>query len=158
MAYSWATFHREFVAAMGAAVPAVVPNGIFMFREISRISWEVPAGYPYIVLHRPRAPAADWGIANDAFEPQVQVHYIAAETLEQGDDPASAENVTTAALEAIKNGVRAATFPLSQATLLEVSEIDFSGANAVNLILLAKNVPASGGMISFRFTLGETSS
>lgn len=100
-------------------------------------------------------PLADWGITNDAFEPIVQFHYITAETQAQGADPLAAANVLRSKLEALKNGLRAASFTNSQATLLDFPQMDFSGLNAVNLILLAKNVPVGGGSLAARFSLGE---
>lgn len=146
------------MAALATALPAAVPNGIYSAQELARISWEVPEGYPYLVLHQGAAPVADWGIANDAFEPVLDIYLIVAETLEQGADPAAALNTISASLEAIKNGLRDATFALSQATLLEFPEIDWGPLLDVNALLLAKNVPVIGGRLSARFTCGETSS
>jgi hypothetical protein len=158
MPYPWSTFVTDFTAVVAATLPETVANGIYAFEEIARISWEVPPAMPYLVWMLAGAPEGDWGLANDAFEPVVQFHYLLAETEAQGADPLASRNVIRARLEALKNGLRAATFANSQAILLGFPMVDFSGLNAVNFILLGKNVPAGGGMLAARFTLGETAS
>lgn len=158
MAYAWGAFITDFTAVVATALPEVLPNRIWSYEEIARTSWDIPDGYPYLVWIIGAAPMADWGITNDAFEPVVIFHYISAETQAQGADPLAAANVIRAKLEALKNGLRAASFANSQATLLDFPQMDFSGLNAVNLILLAKNVPVGGGSLAARFSLGESAS
>jgi hypothetical protein len=158
MAYDWLAFRADAMTALRVGMPTAVPGGLYTSQALARTSWEVPTAYPYLVLHQGVAPAGDWGITNDAFEPVVDVYLIVAETVAQEQDPDSAENQIHEGLEAIKNAMRAATFTNSQASLLEVSEIDWGPLLDVNAILLGKNVPVLGGRISFRFTLGETAS
>lgn len=144
--------------ALRLGMPTAVPGGIYSANSVHRISWEAIDAYPYLVLHQGVAPLGDWGITNDAFEPVLDVYLIVSETEEQEQDAAAAEHLIPAGLEAIKNALRAATFTLSQATLIEFPEIDWGPLLDVNAILLGKNVPVLGGKLSARFTCGETAS
>lgn len=118
----------------------------------------MPEEYPYLVLHHGLTPSGDWGITNDAFEPTLDVYVIIAETELQEQDADAAEHLIFEHLMAIKDAMRDATFATSQASLLEISEIDAGPLLDVNTIFLGKNVPVLGGRIAFRFTLGETAS
>lgn len=158
MAFDWSLLTKDAMAAVASSVPTAVPNGIYSAAELARISWEVPDGYPYVVVHQGAAPEGDWGITNDAFEPLLDFYVIVADTQAQGADPAAALNTIPAHLEAIKNALRAASFASSQGTLLSFPEIDWGPLLDVNAILLGKNVPVLGGKLSARFTCGETAS
>ena len=156
MAYDWSDLIRETMAVVAATWTDVVPNGIFLYQEIARVSWEVPDGYPYAVLHMRAASTGEWGLGNVAFEPVIEFHYITSETEAQGADPLAALNIIPAKLEALKSALYDAAHTDSQATLLEIEEIDWSGTSAVNSILLGKNVPVGGGMLAARYVCGES--
>jgi hypothetical protein len=158
VAFNWALLKTDVMAAIATALPAAVPNGIYSSQETARMSWEIPDGYPYVIVHQGPAPAGDWGLTNDAFEPLLDIYLIVSETEAQGQDPVAAINTIPASLETIKNGLRAATFTNSQATLLEFPEIDWGPLLDVNAILLGKNVPVLGGKLACLFTCGETAS
>lgn len=155
MAYDWLGFKTAVMTAIAGAYAAAIPNGIYTSQATARMSWESVPGYPYVVVHMDEMPDGEWGITNDAFEPPVDVYVIVAETEAQDQDPTAAENRIPAALEAIKNGMRA--YPFTTATLLRIEQMHFGPRLDVNEVVLGKNVPVLGGRIRFRFTLGETS-
>lgn len=156
MAYNWANLLREVMAVVATTWTDVVPNGIYLYQEIARISWEAPDAYPYAVVHLRAADTGEWGLGNVAFEPVIDFHYIMAETQAQGADPLAALNIIPAKLEALKSALYDAPHTDSQATLLDIEAMDWSGESAVNSLLLAKNVPVGGGLLSVRYVCGES--
>lgn len=145
MAYNWATFLSENRTVIGATWGDIESRGIFEYDEIARLPWEDLAT-PYAVMDIASMDEADWGIGNVAYEVTVAYHYITTESM---------ATVRTK-LEQLKNALYDDdAFSTSQATLLETGQ-DWSGANPLNQIFLAKGSPYRAGLLLGRFTLGET--
>ena len=144
MAYPWSSFFSENRDVIKATWSGIEDNGIFEYDQVARMVWE-DLETPYAVMDIASMDAADWGIGNEAYEVTVAYHYITRESM----------SVVRAKIEALKNALWAATFTTSQATLLETGQ-DWSGANPMNQIFLAKNIPFRGGILVGRFVLGET--
>lgn len=134
----------DLIDLIGAVWPEVVPNGIWELDQIIRQAF-VRRTFPYAVMHTPRMPAADWGLVNVAYEPRVDVYYVALEEGTQdvptglADLKNKLQELADAALQyAFSNGV----------TMLTEPEIDWSDSNPVNVFFYDKDQPFRSGLVS----------
>lgn len=120
-------------------------GGIWEINQVARRSFEEIGGFPYAVVELPPSSDADWGLANDAQEADLTIHYVAMEE-------ATFETLWDK-LEALKSALFAATF--TGMTVLHRASLDASGIHPANQIFLAKKVPYSAGSVVMRIVFGE---
>ena len=151
MAYPVASLDDDVTAIVAATWPEVVANGIFRLDDAARVSWEEKT-FPFAVWERSEWEPTELGLTNTSWELLFEVHYLAEVPALVASGLATVE----AKLMALRDAMFAGAFTASSATLWDVARFNTDGDYEANAIFLSKNVPFVGGMISFRFSVGET--
>ncbi len=146
--YLYNTLIDEAAAVVAATWTDVVPDGIWELDEAIRQTWEERT-MPYAVFDLKPPEPAEWGVVNNAHEVELDIHYIALESVGM-----STIRTKLATLESAM--FVAGNFPVSQATLFPLTRLDWSGENPINAIAYAKNVPFLAGTLTLRFTCGTS--
>jgi hypothetical protein len=143
----WEVFLETTEQAIRTAWPDLFDNGLYEFDQAVRGSWERKA-FPFIVHDLPAAGgAAEWGLANITFDPYFTVHLI-ARTMTQAE--------LRQRLMALARRMLDADFTGTGATLLHITDVNWSGTHPAMAVFHSKNVPFRGGSITFQFVVGVT--
>jgi hypothetical protein len=79
---AFADFYTGLHARIGEAWPdvgsAAGGGGVFFVEMRERIPFDDATALPFAVVHVPNWTNGDWGIANDAYEPTVEIYRVQA--------------------------------------------------------------------------------